>query len=240
MVYYQTDVTTNGPLSLTLRGNNFPQELHLALNKKPIYLIGNTCGTCSAIFERIQNNELPLSSNQVGQKLEQGLNSIPQNIVETVNQLLPKGQYIIGLLETIASMERPRSRREHANFCRADYFWLQHLGRQDWTFKNEIILPIYQEKLLDEERISYYTQAIENGARPTALAFSIFDIRVPMGGSYFEWTLAHFLLDGHHKVMAASRIKKPISILSFLLLNGPFCSVNLEDETIQKLYNRKV
>jgi hypothetical protein len=60
-----------------------------------------------------------------------------------------------------------------------------------------------------------------------------------MGGSYFEWTLAHFLLDGHHKVMAASRVKKPISILSFLLLNGPFCSVDLEDETIQKLYGHE-
>ena len=59
----------------------------------------------------------------------------------------------------------------------------------------------------------------ESGHNPTALALSIYDSRAPMG-RYYQNALAHFLLDGHHKVMAASQLSRPISILSFLRLNS--------------------
>lgn len=82
----------------------------------------------------------------------------------------------------------------------------------------EIILPIVAHSHLNADRIDFYKREFENGLKPTALAFSIYDGRV-IRGEYQQNTYAHFLLDGHHKVMAASEMSLAISVLSFTRLN---------------------
>ena len=50
---------------------------------------------------------------------------------------------------------------------------------------------------------------------PTALALSIADVRC-VSQRRLDWKLIHFLLDGHHKIEAASRLGREITLLSFL------------------------
>jgi hypothetical protein len=74
---------------------------------------------------------------------------------------------------------------------------------------------------LNATRVEYYKTKLRAGQHPTALAVTIFDGRVPMGSGYNQHAIAHFLLDGHHKVMAASQLGEPISLLSFLAYRMP-------------------
>jgi hypothetical protein len=46
----------------------------------------------------------------------------------------------------------------------------------------------------------------------------MYDERV-IRGEYYQNTFAHFLLDGHHKIMAASEMAVTVSMLSFTRLN---------------------
>ena len=55
---------------------------------------------------------------------------------------------------------------------------------------------------------------------PTALAITIAEGKHFMSGSGYDApdaiSLMHFLIDGHHKIYAASQLNKPITLLSFL------------------------
>ncbi|MFC7671351.1 hypothetical protein ACFQT0_31050 [Hymenobacter humi] len=80
---------------------------------------------------------------------------------------------------------------------------------------------------LDTERVAHYRTEIEKGGTPTAVALSVLDVKGPAwldeSGTippYTEhWCLAHYLLDGHHKMYAASLLQKPIHLLAFIALD---------------------
>jgi hypothetical protein len=80
----------------------------------------------------------------------------------------------------------------------------------------EFALPLNPTHLLDEDRLAYYTHLFEIGHQPTALAISVLDVRGPGTSDYTHHCLAHFLLDGHHKVYAAAKLNKPLRLLSFV------------------------
>jgi hypothetical protein len=50
-----------------------------------------------------------------------------------------------------------------------------------------------------------------------------------------HWRLAHFLLDGHHKVFAASQAHKPITLLSFLAIGESIAYRSEIDRVIKVL-----
>jgi hypothetical protein len=83
-----------------------------------------------------------------------------------------------------------------------------------------MLLPIVPRSQLNEKRVTDYRAIFKSGEEPTALAFSLYDYRI-VAGQFGEVALAHFLLDGHHKVMAASQMSRSISVLSFLWLDRP-------------------
>jgi hypothetical protein len=93
------EIATNGLLTLSLRDDNHrPWWWYLDIQGEPLYLLGNNCGTCGAIFKRVHSAKLPLTPQQLSTQLQAGLETIPPEVVETVAVLLPKGKYRVELL----------------------------------------------------------------------------------------------------------------------------------------------
>src|SRR6266508_747826 len=215
----ELQITADGVLSFSIRDDtNRPWWWYLDMHGEPLYLISNACGTCSAIFRRVHDQNLPLTPRQLSAQLEVGLTSVPQTIIDTVAVLLPKGRYHVNLLSATPSLVT-RGNQPRGVSCDADYFWLCQLETTELTAEYEIALPLVPQAELNPDRIAFYQAKLTSGYAPTALALSLYDGRSPMG-RYSQTALAHFLLDGHHKMLAASRLGRPISLLSVLRLEG--------------------
>jgi hypothetical protein len=221
------------PLSFVTRDDKpgRPWWRYLDLGGKPLYLISNMCGTCEAIFKRVGRQDAPLTPEKLSVLLNEGLETVPQEVVDTVAVLLPYGRYRIGLLHITPSLIKP-SNKPRGLSCDADYFWLSRYRETEREAEYEIVLPSVPQSELDSEQLSTYQAMFRNGRTPTALALSIGDERYPRL-QYTQWALAHILLDGHHKMMAASLESKPLTILSFLTLSDSRSGFFLADDTIR-------
>jgi hypothetical protein len=109
---------------------------------------------------------------------------------------------------------------------------IEYYRGQDKPIKDEdkiyeFFIPIFQNSQLDEQRIKYYEDLVEAGQKPTVLALSFLDVKCPcfyptingieVKPDYFtHWCFANYLIDGHHKIQAAYRKQKSITILTFL------------------------
>jgi hypothetical protein len=215
----ELEITADGVLSFSIRDDgDRPWWWYLDIHGEPLYLISNACGTCSAIFQRVHDQGLPLTPRQLSAQLEAGLTSIPQAIIDTVAVLLPRGNYRISLLTFTPSLIM-KGNQPYGVGCEADYFWLWDLRTTERSADYEIALPLVPYSELNADRVAFYQAKVASGKIPTALALSLYDGRAPMG-RYSQTALAHFLLDGHHKMLAASQLSRPITLLSFLRLQG--------------------
>ena len=211
-------VENNGLLSLTIRKESgVPWWWYLDIKGQPLYRIGNNCGTCEALFENIQNANLPLTPQEFSEQLRIGFESMPEKFLDTAVELLPKGRYRVELLSVTPTL-LTRKTRPSSIGCEADYFWVCRLTETAREAEYEIILPIVDRSQFNIERVAFYKNEFEKHSNPIVLAFSIYDERA-VRGEYRQSAFAHFLLDGHHKVMAASEMSRPVSILSFTRLN---------------------
>ena len=213
--YKELAVPTDGVLSFAIRdGTDRPWWWYLDLRGTPLYLIGNACGTCEAIYQRIQNQEVPLAADELSARLAEGVQDISNDLLQTVVPLLPKGKYIVGVIELRPTRLDPAQRPRFVG-CHADYFWWRPFYEHPSENVYELILPFVPEANLSRERIASYRAQLERGQTPTALALSMVDERA-LAGRFVERALVHFLLDGHHKVMAASEAGRPLTVVSFL------------------------
>ncbi len=68
---------------------------------------------------------------------------------------------------------------------------------------------------------------IQNGLKPTVLALGVLDVKTSMiypevDGEEIDpeidthWCFANYLIDGHHKIMAANRLGESIPMISFI------------------------
>lgn len=80
----------------------------------------------------------------------------------------------------------------------------------------EFIVPMVPNNWLDEDTVKQYEDRIHSHIRPTALCLSILDVRQPWDSQTAHWCLTHYVLDGHHKIFAASKIAGEVTLLSFL------------------------
>lgn len=167
-------------------------------------------------FQTLHDQNLPLTPRQLSTQLEAGLTTVSQAIIDTVVVLLPKGRYRVNLV-TVTPTLIAQGNLPRGVSCEADYFWLCGLQTTDQRADYELVLPLVPPSELMPDRVAFYQTQLTHGDTPTALALSMYDGRAPMG-IYSQTALVHFLLDGHHKMMAASQSAKPLSILSFLRL----------------------
>lgn len=215
-------------------GTAFPPR-RLTLRGVPVFELGMWCGTCPAIFQRLNEPEaadLRLTNERLGA----GLAAIDDDVLRTYGGALPKSQYTALLLEVTPQLVAPGDNSDYFSHeqvatwgidpvvgapesPRTPYYrtFETPVGRHGHLY--EFVVPMVPPAWNDGQRVARYFERA--GTTPaTAVAYSLLDVVQPAmdeGEDYYEhWVLTHFLLDGHHKVEAASATGGPVRLLSLL------------------------
>lgn len=214
----------------------------LTIDGVQAYHIGNICGTCAFFFERMEGASRGIEVGALTARLAEGLAALDRDIVDSLAQLAPNSDYVIALLQV-----QPRAVRSHGNEdyfaveqvaqvgpdywgdepphdAKIDYYRVE--GRSAVPLANteagtvgfDFIVPMVPETALNEERVRYYEAVLAEGRSPTAVSVSVLDIKGPYDGTD-HWCLAHYVLDGHHKIAAAARTGREITLLAFIAVD---------------------
>ena len=213
---------------------------YISIDGKPAYEIGNICGTCSFYFERLDGANQSINPVEAIQLLNEGLNSLDKRVLEKVATIIPDGKYEVLLLKVFPKQvslgtDQDYFANEEVKLWGIDGFWgmphhpkVNYYRGTDQEIKQdekvfEFLVPIFPKTWLEPERVSFYKEQIESGKTPTAISLSVLDIKAPAVWTddikpefTGYWCLAHYILDGHHKIFAASEIDKPINLICFL------------------------
>lgn len=210
----------------------------ITLDGKKAHYIGNICGTCPFIFERQEGANDKISPAELTKSLRNGISSIEKAVSDAAMEILPAGTYKTLLLSCVPQLIVPSKQGDYffedqIQLWGIDPFWgVPHYTKNEYyrtepaNISNrgglfEFIVPMFPQRYLHQDTIKAYETLLDHQSIPTALAVSVLDVKQPAtwtGDPQItnHWCLAHYLLDGHHKVYAASQARKPISLLSFL------------------------
>ncbi len=232
----------------------------ITLDGKKAYHIGNICGTCAFVFERLPGANDKLSPTGLSARLKGGLTEIDEYVSRTTTAILPKGRYSVLLLhcvprQVVPSREGDYFFEEQVALWGIDGFWgLPHYTKTEYYRTDlvkmsnrralfEFVVPMFPRNYLHANAINAYRNTLSQAIVPTALAVSILNVKQPANWNgdpdFTEHScLAHYLLDGHHKVYAAYELGKPVSILSFLAFEKGVSTREQVAEAIQALATR--
>jgi hypothetical protein len=238
-----TSTSSESRIAFTTEGGgNWPAwDRFITLDGKRAYRIGNICGTCGFFFERLEGANDKVSPTELTQRFRDGVTQLDEDILQTVATALPVGDYSTMLLKCVPKRIVPAEpgdyfRDEQVALWGVDSFWgLPHYTKTEYYRTEpmrmtnarglfEFIVPMFPKSFLHADTVSSFKSAILGGATPTALAISVLDVKQPADWDgdpeiNAHWCLSHYLLDGHHKTLAASELGLPISILSFLAVD---------------------
>lgn len=160
--------------------------------------------------------------------------------------MLPNANYRATLLKISAQLVRPGENnddfvKEQIELWGVDRFWnLAHDPRSEYYRTDarplgdrrelfEFLVPLVPTNWLDADTVTKYEERIADGEQPTALAIATLDVKQPADWEgdpaiTEHWCLAHYMLDGHHKTLAAARVGRPITLLSFLAVDESIAS----------------
>lgn len=217
-------------------------DRYLTVDGKRAYHLGNLCGTCRFLFERMEGANGTVDVGKLTARLEGGVERLDEILVNSLALLMPAGSYYVALIRLYPSTVRLGSSEDY--FCaeqvenegEVDPFWgvphypkvpYYRADRRNITFDRgrlggpvgrlfQFVVPMFPERWLDPARISHYKNMIEAGAMPTAVAISVLDVKGPATRGIDHWCFAHYLLDGHHKVAAAASAGRPLTLITFL------------------------
>jgi hypothetical protein len=229
----------------------------ITLDGKRAHYIGNICGTCPFVFERKEGANDKISPAEMSTYLRNGVSSIDAAIADAAIQILPAGVYKILLLLCVPRLIVPSKHgdyffEEQIHLWGVDPFWgVPHYTKNEYYRTEpakisdggelfEFIVPMFPRRHLHEKTIHSYETLLGHQTIPTALAISILDVKQPANWDgdpeiTSHWCLAHYLLDGHHKLCAASQARKPISLLSFLAVEKGVSSAEQIAEVLRVL-----
>jgi hypothetical protein len=213
----------------------------LTLDGKPAYHLGNVCNTCAFFFERLDGATHSVTAESLADDLAAGPPSMDPAWTEAVGRLLPVGEYVPFYTQVALRLVTPGQAgdyyaEEQVATWGVDQFWgLPHDPRTEYYRGRvvplppasfgaravfEFVVPMFPRGWLDADRLDEY-RARRAPEPPTALALAVLDVKGPETCAEApavaeHWCLAHYLLDGHHKVYAATEAGAPIGLLSFL------------------------
>jgi len=96
---------------------------------------------------------------------------------------------------------------------------------------HDFLVPLYPQAKLNNARVSEYSRELPTGKRRWALALGMLDVKLSDDDVHDEtgymhtpeypshWCMAHYLVDGHHKVYAAAMSGIPVGLISFISLD---------------------
>ena len=246
--------------SQSILGFQTEWDRFLTIDGKKAYNFGNVCGTCAFLFERLEGANQGIDTKAIISELNEGFSRIQVPVINALKLLLPNGSYKI-LLQTIEPhLIQPGKPgdyfyEEQVNIWGIDGFWgiSHHPKTEYYRLKTlpiseisglfEFLIPMYPKNWLSDNRITEYKSILQLEKHPTAISLSILDVKQPacwddsMDGKITDhWCLAHNLIDGHHKVFAASQENRPITLLSFLAIDQG-CSSKENVNTLLRFLN---
>lgn len=218
----------------------------LLLDGRPAFELSFWCGTCPFLFQRLEGANDKLSLVELERKLNEGLEVLDGTVVERFGQLLPRGRYVPLLLEVRPTLVGPSEpddyfSREQVDTWGVDAFWgMQETPRTPYyrTYAApvnpnehlyEFVVPMVPPTWNSAERVLEHRDGLASSALPTAVAVSTLDVCQPAIDDRSEdyhghWGLTHFLLDGHHKMEAASRLRVPLRLLALVSVDASLAS----------------
>lgn len=213
----------------------------IAVHGTKVHHIGNICGTCAFFFTRLPAESPRVDAAAVASVLRAGIADTRHPVVKSLERLLPDGRYRATVRRIQPRLVHPGSPEDYFGHeqvtpwgevpseggpphdPRTDYYRMdaQDLGRERTLF--EFLVPMLPLSSLSPAQVTAYSDVLTNHALPTAVALAVLDVKQP---EYDEgetpsahWCLAHYLVDGHHKVLAASQAGLPLTLLSFLAVD---------------------
>jgi hypothetical protein len=230
----------------------------ITLDGKKAHYIGNICGTCEFVFERHDGANSKISPKSLSGLFRTGISCINDAIKGAVMECLPAADYKMLLLSCVPRLITPSKDgdyffEEQIELWGVDPFWgVPHYTKNEY-YRTEVltvpehgglfefIVPMFPGRYLDHKTIESY-KALLTQPSPTALAISVLDVKQPAewdGNPEIQehWCLAHYLLDGHHKMYAAAQFGKPISLLSCLAVNKGVSDVDQISKLVSILRN---
>jgi hypothetical protein len=239
-------------------GGSWPAwDRFITLDGKKAYHIGNICGTCEFMFERLEGANDKVSPTELTHRFRAGVTRLDEDILHTVAAALPVGDYRTLLVKCVPTRVLPSEpgdyfREEQVALWGVNAFWgLPHYTKTEYYRTErirmtngrglfEFVIPMVPKSFLHADAVRSYKDALLGGTTPTALAISILDIKQPADWEgnpeiNAHWCLSHYLLDGHHKILAASELGLPISILSFLAVEKGISTREEIEEVVQVL-----
>lgn len=235
------------PLTFTLKnwGGMPLWNRALTINGVDTFYVGNVCDTCGFFFEKLIGPNSGLEIDDLRTKLEIGTADPSPEVLSTLAQLMPKSDYTVAILKVLPEHVRPLEREDY--FAREDFDYQDDYdiiengppephnpkteyyrisGRSGVSIEDEyatakafdFIIPLIAQQSLDRDRIDYFKDAISRGQTTTVVALSVMDIKGPSFKDRVHWCLAHYVLDGHHKLAAAAETKSEVTLLAFIAL----------------------
>jgi len=208
----------------------------LRLDGERAFYLGPGCETCGLVFERLGGANSSVSPAEISSQLREGIVALDHELVQKASRVLPTGEYRAGLLEIVPKLVRPGEEKDYFAHEQVELFGVdpfsnlpQNPGteyyREETRFLGdgralfEFLVPMFPSNWLDAATLGSFAARLRERAQPTAFAVGLAEVQQP---AYWEgnppvnehWCLTHFLLDGHHKVFAASKMSQPLTLLS--------------------------
>ena len=221
-----------GPVSFETEGGASWKvwDRYLAIDGKTAFHIGNICGTCAFFFQRLEGANRSIDAPQVAAELNAGLTRLAPGVVDAWTLVVPNGTYRVLLQQVTPTLVKPGTPEDYftkeavelwgldpflgrPHHPQTEYYRLTSRPLPAERSLYEFLIPMFPRRGLKAERVAEYSDARAGTRAPTAVALSVLDTKEP------HWCLAHYLLDGHHKVFAASQTGRPLTLLSFLAMD---------------------
>ncbi len=238
-------------------------DRYLEIEGKKAFHIGNVCETCSFFFERLEGANQSINPNTVVTSLKKGVRNLNQNLLQELAVIVPNGNYKLLLQEIRPFLVKPGEKTDYfideqvtlwgidgfwgmPHFPRAEYYRLKTktIGKKRGLF--EFLIPMFPHNWLQKKQLAEYEKIYDNAEMPSAVSITVLDIKSPAswdGKQTTEkqtinshWCLAHYLIDGHHKVYAAAKNRRPLTLISFLSVSE---SISSEKEIIELINTLK-
>lgn len=108
-------------------------------------------------------------------------------------------------------------------------------------------IPLNNFWEFNEDRVDYYKETISKGNLPFAVSVAVLDVKTSeeypiVNGKEVEpefgthWCLANYIVDGHHKIKAASELNKEVGLITYISRDE---SWRLIDDMLSKISGEK-
>lgn len=234
---------------------------YIAIDGKKAFEIGNVCGTCAFYFKRLEGANRSIEPKAVISVLNAGLIGLESGFISDISTLFPDGNYRVLLTEIAPKLVKPGDSDDYfideqveiwgidgfynlPHFPQTEYYRIDKraFGKDACFF--EFLIPTFPHNWLDGNTVQTYMKTIRDGCKPTAVSLSVLDIKEP---AIFEedaratahWCLAHYLIDGHHKVYAAAQSQSPLTLLSFVATDHGISDVDDVESLVRTVFRTK-